>query len=350
VIGAAPRRDLREFTTQHTNIKKSITIMRDYLKTNRHPKSSPQESVLHQVATIQSTHLGTPTQIAVAFTERMADSSKNLTKEMRVYLDKRIQYGGGDVTKLPIHTTWHREFGSSIIDLHLYICHILKSVDSSVVDCVLQNCIGVPAEFGPDFKRGTGDAARVLLNPTLHKVKSFNHMHLNGRDWRRIISLLVTDIPPPQVSPIDPVLPLPNTYVSHTGQCLLEASSYLGWAFYHDDGGDLSDGHISQLIITVMILQTIGAIASSSLFSVKKDHWHQCLNHVVEQALSSYTPYKLFDEGLMEANLRTVEKANWKLCSRRLKDLHLAAMKVAKLHAISQGTYIQVYLIYSNSI
>jgi hypothetical protein len=307
-IGATPRRGLPEFASQYTNIKKCTAIMREYLKRGRHPKSSPEESVLHQVATIQSKHLGQPTQVAIAFTERMADPTKKLTKEMKGYLDKRIQYGGGDVTKLPIHANWHPDSGRPIIDLHLYICHILKSVDSSVVDCVLKNCIGVCDEFTQGFKSGTGEAARVLLNPTLHKVKSFNHMHLNGRDWRRIISLLILAIRPPQVPPVLVELPLPRTYISHTGQCLLEAASYLGWSFYHDDGGDISDGHISQLIVTVIILQTVGPIASTSLFSVKKDHWHQCLNHVIEQALSSYTPYKLFDEGLFEANLRTVQR------------------------------------------
>ena len=89
-----------------------------------------------------------------------------------------------------------------------------------------------------------------------------------------------------------------------------------------------------------MMLQSLGPIASTSLFSV---NWHQCLTHVVEQALMNYTPLKLFDEGLMEANLRIVEKANWALCSRRLADEADAAMKLAKLHAISQGTYLQVY-------
>jgi hypothetical protein len=265
-----------------------------------------------------------------------------LTKAMKEYLIKRIEYGGGDVTKLPIHADWHRDFGRSIIDLHLYICHILKSVHSSVVDCILANCIGIYDETTKAFKRGTAEEARELLNATLRKVKSFNHMHLNGRDWRQIISLLIASSRPVKVPPVLADMPLPRAYISHTGQCLLEAGSYLGWAFYHDGGGDLSDGHVSQLIVTVMILQTIGPIASTSLFSVKKDHWHQCLNHVIEQALADYTPLKLFDEGLMEANLRIVEKANWKLCSRRLADEHDAAMKVAKIHAISQGTYLQV--------
>jgi hypothetical protein len=316
--------------------------MQEYIEGNRYPRSAPQESVIHQVATTKCMHLGKPTVIATAFSDRMAARGK-LTMAMKDYLTKRIQYGGGDVTKLPIHATWHHEFGRSIIDLHLYICHILKSVDSSVVDCVLANCIGIVDETTQEFKRGTAEGARVILNATLHKVKSFNHMHLNGRDWRRLISLLIVPVRPPQVPPVSPEPPLPRTYISHTGQCLLEAASYLGWAFYHDDGGDLSDGHISQLIVTVMTLQTVGPIASTSLFGVKKDHWHQCFDHVVEEVLSSYTPLKIFDEGLMEANLRTVEKANWKLCSRRLKDEPDAAMKLAKIHGISQGTYLQVY-------
>jgi hypothetical protein len=341
-ISVVARRGLRDFTEQHTNIQKCITIMRDYLNGNRFPKSSPQENVLHQVATTQCIHLGKPTVIATAFTKRMKETGGKLTKEMRAYVAKRIQYGGGDVTKLPIHASWHQEFGRSIIDLHLYICHILKSVDSSVVDCVLKNCIGVCDEMTHDFKRGTSEQARLLLNVTLHQVKSFNHMHLNGRDWRRIISLLILTDRPTQVPPLLSELPLPSTYISHTGQCLLEASSYLGWSFYHDDGGDLSDGHISQLIVTVMTLQIVGPIASTSLFSVKKDHWHQCLSHVVEQALSDYTPLKLFDEGLHEANLRMVEKNNWKHCAQRLKDEAHAAMKVAKIYGITQGTYMQV--------
>jgi hypothetical protein len=336
--------------------------MMEYINGNRFPKSAPQENVLHRVAATQCMHMGKPTKIAVAFTKRMK-SGGVITKAMQEYLIKRIEYGGGDVTKLPIHANWHRKFGRSIIDLHLYICHILKSVDSSLVDCVMANCIGVTDEITQVFKRFTTEEARVILNATLRIVKSFNHMHLNGRDWRRIISLLVASRPPPQVPSVQalpgqappvqvpPVLHdlplpeqvLPRTYISHTGQCLLEAASYLGWAFFHDGGGDLSDGHISQLIVTIMILQTVGPNASTSLFSVKKDHWHQCLNHVVEQALMNYTPLKLFDEGLMEANLRIVEKALYKLCSRRLKDEGNTAMRIAKIHAIIQGAYLQVW-------
>jgi hypothetical protein len=320
--------------------------MEDYIKSNRYPQSGPQESVLSRVATTQCMHMGKPTVIAVAFTERMQNGGP-LTKGMMAYLRKRIEYGGGDVTKLPIHASWHRAFGRSIIDLHLYICHILKSVDSSLVDCVVTKCLGVTDPATGLFKRGAAEEAREKLMTTLRTVKAFNHMHLNGRDWRKIISLLVASSRPAQVPPVIPALPLPRTFISHTGQCLLEAASNLGWAFYHDDGGDLSDGHISQLIVTVMILQVVGPIASSSLFSVKKDHWHQCLNHVVEQVLMNYTPLKLFDEGLHEANLRTVEKDNWKLCAKRMKDLRFGALKVAKLHAISQGTYLQVYQVHT---
>jgi hypothetical protein len=75
-------------------------------------------------------------------------------------------------------------------------------------------------------------------------------------------------------------------------------------------------------------------MSDTDLRPVPRYHHHHTtlLADAFVKAADTLTPLKLFDEGLMEANLRTVEKANWKLRSRRLTDID-AAMKLAKIYA-----------------
>lgn len=334
-MGRGTKRSLADFPVQAARVAPVTKRMLAYFidrSVMGADASSAEEKLLQYFITSPATNKkGNLTKAAITFNHDVSNN-KAANKTTKKHLRLRVKYFCGDVQAQTAYSEFNADRGACIMDINLYTCHLTASIQHTTIDATLDKATGIADPVSGEFQKGSKKTALLLLKQLLLKVKGYNSMIMNGRDYRNLTNSLAKD----------EIRKDGLSVFSYTAQQLLHVTSLLGWLVNHNTRGDVSPGILSMSIAVAHCLRALSFAVDPLIYGKKKDHYHIFNDHFVAILLATLSPWILFCEGAFEAHLRALEKKYIKMTSRKIAQQATTVQTIAHLHAILQGAYLDV--------
>jgi hypothetical protein len=223
-------------------------------------------------------------------------------------------------------------FDPAILQIAMYSMHIINSLLKHGWD-VVKRFAGTYEESSKKMNSNQEAIDQIIAALTAKKQgKHLNRNQMNGRDWRALFAQEweamkdSNDI----------------TMMSCTAVALKRALEYISWLGNTTD--DVSDSHIAVMDCACHILDvTLQALdPTHNARHEAKDHFHVAIHHFAQRMTETRVPFRISEEGVFEAHLKTFEKKWMQAISFR--DLNTGLKRMATFADINTEASIKHWL------
>jgi hypothetical protein len=303
-------RAIADLLNARVKIKAVDTAMAAYTRRRENGTEAANERIIQRIADKPSiNHSGEETQVSQDLRERLS-LQKKLTQGNSKHIRNRLRMMFGDVvTDLPLFKTPSTpRFNPINWIIELYSMHIVNSLQKNCWD-VLQNYMGI---WNPHHQKMEQQKTAIAFIIAFMKVKkqgqTLQRNTMNGRDWRALFAyafeLLVDDAGG-------------HPMLTWTAVSLKKSLEVISWLANTSDS--MTDFHIAIMDCVTHILDlTLDVLdPNHSARHGANDHFHVAIQHFASRMTETRIPFRISEEGVYEAHLKSYEKKWMQGCSMR---------------------------------